>query len=759
MIEYQLVVGTINKEDVEMKRQVFFTAIIVVVLSVAVGTNAYTIHPTHPRIFITDRQAFRDRINNDVNLRSIFDSSKANMSWRTPGTNNWVNPVIMQMHAMIYLVDQEAAYLDKTKLFLEYFANGDWELDTGSSSRHWIWPLIVKSMSITYDWLYDDLSPAEKTKYGNFIVTTADKIYTYCRNVPPGASWIDQCMDYSNQFFWHHGRLIFAGIALYNDGINDSSAIGYLDDSENWIKNHMLPATNQVGMDGGWCEGLGYNGMTIPMFADMIEVWKVAAGEDLFGSSTFLHYNSEWILHSITPHNGYYVEIADIGISDSYGTTIGLMAVLTAARYSNGFAQYITEDVFPSSYGFHNFPYLLWYDSGVPAVNLSGVELAKHFRGIGHVLMRTGFDSDSTFALFKSGNMYAPHQHQEQNEFLIHRKGSLAVESAHYEGDYYNETFYHNCMLIDGDQIRPPFTQYYEVVEGTVRDAGDITEYEHTADYTYAVGDAANAYESSKVTECLRYFVFLRPDYFVVFDRVSATSASYAKKWLIHSVNSPSIAGDLITITESNGKLFSKTILPEQVNINSYSEESRYGIEVTPVTSNADELFLHVLYPTDLAGTMPSTSAVGNSDMTGVNFDDRLILFGKEGKVYNDDFSYSFSAASTTKHLIADMKPDTSYIITTGADYIEKRSSSNGVLYFETTDTGAVTVDITKLAGDVDIDFDVDLHDFGVMAPAWLSEPLDGNWNRICDISEPNDDIINYTDIEMLFRKWLVGAP
>ena len=147
-----------------MKRQVILTAVLAVVVCAGVSANGYTIHPTHPRIFITDRQAFRDRINNDTNLRSIFDSSKADMSSRTPSstTNNWVNPVVMQMSAMIYVVDQEAAYLDKTKLFLEYFANGDWESDTGSSSRHWIWPLIVKSMSITYDWLYDVLSEPER---------------------------------------------------------------------------------------------------------------------------------------------------------------------------------------------------------------------------------------------------------------------------------------------------------------------------------------------------------------------------------------------------------------------------------------------------------------------------------------------------------------------------------------------------------------------------------------------------------------------
>jgi hypothetical protein len=728
---------------------VIFTAVLAFVVCVGVSANGYTIHPTHPRIFITDRQAFRDRINNDTNLRSIFDSSKADTSGRLPSDNgwqNWNNPLVMQMNAMIYVVDQETAYLDKARLYLEYFANGDWEVHEDENDRHWIWPLIVKSMSITYDWLYDVLSEPERIKYGNYIVTTGDKIYTYCRY----GTWSDQCSDYDNQFYWHQGRLVFGGVALYNDGIDDSSAIGYLDDSESWLKDHMLPATNQVGIDGGWSEGLGYNGMTVPMFAEMIENWKVAAGEDLFSSSTYLQYNSEWILHSITPYDSNYVEIANISMQTSsnnnYGSAIGLMAALTGARYGGGFAQYIVEDVFPSGYGFHNFPYLLWYDSSVPAVNLSTVELAKHFRGIGHVLMRTGFDSDSTFALFKSGNMFASHQHQEQNEFLIHRKGRLAVESAHYG---YDETIYHNCMLIDGDQIRPPRTQYYEIIEGTERDTGDITAYEHTGDYTFAVGDAKNAYESSKVTECLRYFVFLRPDYFVVFDRVGATSASYAKKWLIHSINSPVISTDLITITESNGKLFSKTILPEAVNINSYSEQGRCRIEVTPVTSNADDLFLHVLYPTDLGGSMPSTQTVSATGMTGVNFADRLILFGTEGKVYDNTISYSFSTSVSTKHLIADVKPDTSYAVMTNSGTIGVRSSANGVLYFETADTGVVPVNISKLSGDIDIDFDIDLHDYAIFALAWLSEPADGNWNASCDISEPSDDIIDLIDLEM----------
>ncbi len=83
---------------------------VVVLLFPVISASAYSIHPTHPRIFITDRQALRDRINNDTNLRSVFNDSKADMNSRVPSssTNNWVNPVVMQMSAMIYLVDQES---------------------------------------------------------------------------------------------------------------------------------------------------------------------------------------------------------------------------------------------------------------------------------------------------------------------------------------------------------------------------------------------------------------------------------------------------------------------------------------------------------------------------------------------------------------------------------------------------------------------------------------------------------------------------
>ena len=52
---------------------------------------------------------------------------------------------------------------------------------------------------------------------------------------------------------------------------------------------------------------------------------------------------------------------------------------------------------------------------------------------------------------------------------------------------------------------------------------------------------------------------------------------------------------------------------------------------------------------------------------------------------------------------------------------------------------------------------DVDFIDFAVLALAWYSEVGDGNWNEICDISVPNDNVIDELDLEVFAENWLAG--
>ncbi len=63
-----------------------------------------------------------------------------------------------------------------------------------------------------------------------------------------------------------------------------------------------------------------------------------------------------------------------------------------------------------------------------------------------------------------------------------------------------------------------------------------------------------------------------------------------------------------------------------------------------------------------------------------------------------------------------------------------------------------------NLIPDFVLDRGVDMADFAVLAFAWRSQKGDVNWNRYCDISDPNDDVIDERDLDILTKYWLAGV-
>ena len=83
--------------------------------------------------------------------------------------------------------------------------------------------------------------------------------------------------------------------------------------------------------------------------------------------------------------------------------------------------------------------------------------------------------------------------------------------------------------------------------------------------------------------------------------------------------------------------------------------------------------------------------------------------------------------------------------------------SSNALDSFHCFNHVAFTT--TSIPGDFELDGDVDLRDFAVLALAWLSEPGNITWNPACDISDPNDNIIDSIDLVVFTEHWLNIAP
>lgn len=79
--------------------------------------------------------------------------------------------------------------------------------------------------------------------------------------------------------------------------------------------------------------------------------------------------------------------------------------------------------------------------------------------------------------------------------------------------------------------------------------------------YTYVAADATRSY-GAKCSEAVRQFVYIMPDFFVVYDRVGATDPSYAKEWLLHMQNEPEIGGNVATSRAGEGAMHVRTLLP-----------------------------------------------------------------------------------------------------------------------------------------------------------------------------------------------------
>ncbi len=63
------------------------------------------------------------------------------------------------------------------------------------------------------------------------------------------------------------------------------------------------------------------------------------------------------------------------------------------------------------------------------------------------------------------------------------------------------------------------------------------------------------------------------------------------------------------------------------------------------------------------------------------------------------------------------------------------------------------------LTADINLDGKVDLTEFALISTIWQKTSADIMWNPACDISNPQDDVIDIQDIEQLAEHWLWQAP
>ncbi len=238
----------------------------------------------------------------------------------------------------------------------------------------------------------------------------------------------------------------------------------------------------------------------------------------------------------------------------------------------------------------------------------------RYFPGVGHLVMRDGWNPESTWIEFDCGPYFAKHQHLDQNQITIYRGGYLAIdsgadytdtESPHYL-NYYRRTVAHNSVLVydpaekffwsdnllpaanDGGQ-RMDSSRYWNTIRSPedwnrTRDLWDVGSMRVVdfvpGQYHYAMGDASNAYSREKLRRFTREVVYV-PGHGVLFlfDRVVSKNPSFRKTWLLHGVTQPSVDQDAgkgapgtqdfrnaitFRFAEGSGELLAHSLLPKE---------------------------------------------------------------------------------------------------------------------------------------------------------------------------------------------------
>jgi len=618
--------------------------------------SAFRVYPNHPRLFFrdTDLPVIRERIKGEFSkewreMIADLEERAVNVPASTFAEGSYLkNWTTGRNMAFAALLTGDERYIRWSKEWAAAMAAaGPAGIDDQYRGR-------LQSMAVAYDWLLPWLSPDEKGNLQKAIIEHIDKNWYF-------ATGSDHVGGHSR---WGNSALAIGLLSLVTDIPELKEKI--LKVRENWISGYH-PLQGWIAVDGGYHMGWSYSAAYLT--SENHCVWSSATNECVYYPwrgllPLFWIYGRQG--DGTYPYTGdaYFVQGIDFNQESD-------LMVIAAGVYKNPHAAWMIRER-PD-----RFADILYGDKSVsPQHPQNSLPLSRYFRNAGVVMARDRWDENSTVFQFRSVPFYsANHHHRDENCFTLHYRGALAVDAGFYDSygsehwrNYFTRTIAHNGIIVfdpaqkmlvynspasnDGGQTyRKEPTRLPDILPGGHAYLDGITQYVDTKEYTYSAGDATKAYDPERVKLAQREVVYLRTTdkshpVIVIFDRVESTRPEFEKKFLLHTVNEPLIKGKFSIVENNGGKLTCLTLLPESARIEliggegkeawvdgkNYPFESRrntrplkefgmWRLEVSPVTKQTVDYFLHVLFIDDTGAPLPGPKETGlmkKTDSVGV---------------------------------------------------------------------------------------------------------------------------------------------
>lgn len=446
--------------------------------------------------------------------------------------------------AFVYKITGDKKYLDAAKKYIDAALSYDvWGYTYNKPNVDLAAGHLLYGLGWGYDLLYNDLTPAEKTKIREKLIKQARLLYDFFK--PKNG----KTYAYSQ----NHTFIPISGLA-----VTAYALMGETDEAKDWasvsrvIFDRVLATYSD---DGYYYEGMEYWIFSTPWLVHYMDAHLHATGENLYQTTPGFKLAHKYVSHATLPGGEFNFDFGDIyagnitrsrqgndyereRIGGHFRTNYNILYNL-ASRYQNGEAQGVADWL--KSKGQVNaeeFWTFIWYNDSIKSVPIEKQEKWHYFPDHDVVYWRSSWKDDATAFAFKAGppeghaatkkiedfsdwRLSSGHAHPDAGSFIIWSNGKYLTGDSGYAGVPLTE--HHNTLLIGGKG---------QANAGGGHDAFAGIPYERlnkirlsdvkmSSQKVSIIADLTNAYEPKVgLKEFIRRFDFTAPNDFVITDFV-----------------------------------------------------------------------------------------------------------------------------------------------------------------------------------------------------------------------------------------------
>jgi hypothetical protein len=515
------------------------------------GTTRAVDIGAHPRLYLNDEKiAFlKDKIGNGVEpYTSYWNTIKykadayAQEAPYPPDDPRVISPFgereigdRLPYLAMAYLLSDDPKYLDNAKAWMDAIVTyPTWGGDQDLVASH-----ILFGMSIGYDWLYDELSTAERESYATKMEYHTDILYDLLVN--RDIWWADNY--HQNHNYVNTGAIMAAGVAVYD----------LVEDPDSYIQGaydnftHVLEA---LPPDGAYTEGVGYWSYGIGALLRYFDLENQILGVDRVLENLWFQNTGRYRLHANVPGYAEVIQIADVYDERTDWYSPAALQWL-ASKFNDSYSQWLASEILEARrYPPIDWRNLIYYDETIPEHVPNGLSTHGYFQDLGLFTSRSSWeDTDATFLVFKAGPpmghrahevLHLPtgsrHAHTDAGVFLLDAFGEYMIVDNGYQYGWL--TADHNIITFDGgvgqlgETLDPNGLDIQEIIENDGN--AHIVHTDFTGDYEYIVADLAQIYKPElQITKFVRHILFVQKQIIIVIDEVES-DVVHDIEWRLH---------------------------------------------------------------------------------------------------------------------------------------------------------------------------------------------------------------------------------